>query len=140
MIDFDITISCDKSLLDFEQIHNEIKNSYWGGYRTEELTKETIENSICFGVYDDKKQIGFARVLTDQVVLAHIMDVMIFDGYKGKGIGKILVEHILEDVRIKDVLSITLKTKDAHQFYGRYGFKKIGQSDLWMAIDNAKLN
>ena len=140
MMDPNIQISTDKSLLDVDKVHQEIKNSYWGGYRSVEQTKRTIENSICYGVYKSKEQIGFARVLTDEVVLAHIMDVIIFKEYKGKGLGKILMEHILKDGRVKEVLSITLKTKDAHTFYGKYGFKKVGNSDLWMAIDRAKLD
>ena len=140
MMDSDILISTDKSFLDFDKVHKEIKNSYWGSYRSEEQTQKTIENSICFGMYKAKEQIGFARVLTDEVVLAHIMDVIIFDGHKGKGLGKILVEHVLKDARVNDVLSITLKTKDAHTFYEKYGFKRVGNSKLWMAIDRAKLD
>lgn len=140
MMDTAIEISTDKSLLDIDKIHGVIKNSYWGGYRSVEQTKRTIENSICYGVYRLAEQIGFARVLTDEVVFAHIMDVIIFEEFKGQGIGKKLVEHILGDARIKDVLTICLKTKDAHRFYEKYGFKTVGNSDIWMAIDNVKLN
>ncbi len=140
MMDSNILISTDKSLLDFEKVHFEIKNSYWGNYRSEEQTKKTIENSICFGVFKANQQIGFARVLTDEVVFAHIMDVIIFDGFKGQGLGKKLVEQILKDSRIKDVLTICLKTKDAHSFYEDFGFKTVGNSALWMTIDKAKLD
>ncbi|OQD42889.1 GNAT family N-acetyltransferase [Croceivirga radicis] len=135
------TISKDKNLLQFDKIHKTIKTSYWGGYRTEKQTKTTIENTICFGVYNNNmEQVGFARVLTDQVVFAYIMDVIIFDGYQGKGLGKWLVAHILEDDSLKNVLTISLKTKDAHKLYEKYGFKSVGNSELWMAIDKAKLD
>lgn len=135
------TISKDKNLLQFDKIHKAIKTSYWGGYRTEQQTKTTIENTICFGVYNEvMEQVGFARVLTDQVAFAYIMDVIIFDDYQGKGLGKWLVAHILEDACIKNVLTISLKTKDAHKLYEKYGFKAVGNSELWMAIDKAKLD
>ncbi len=140
MMDAAIQISSDKSLLNVDKVHRAIKNAYWGSYRSVEQTKKTIENSICYGVYRSKEQIGFARVLTDEVVFAHIMDVIIFEEFKGQGIGKKLVEHILKDSRMKDVLTICLKTKDAHAFYEKYGFEPVGNSDLWMAIDNAKLD
>ncbi len=140
MTDAAIHISTDKTLLDFEKVHFKIKNSYWGGYRSKEQTKKTIENSICYGVYKAKQQIGFARVLTDEVVFAYIMDVVIFDGYKGQGLGKKLMEHILEDPIIKNVLTVALKTKDAHSLYEKFGFQKVGNSELWMAIDKAKLD
>jgi len=140
MIEPDIHISSDKSLLDFEKVHFEVKSSYWGIYRSKEQTRKTIENSICYGVYKVNEQIGFARVLTDEVVFAYIMDVVIFGDYKGQGLGKQLVEYILKDKRLKDVLTISLKTKDAHSFYEKYGFKTVGNSKLWMAIDKAKLD
>ena len=139
MIEPDIHISSDKSLLDFEKVHFEVKNSYWGSYRSKEQTRKTIENSICYGVYKVNEQIGFARVLTDEVVFAYIMDVVIFDDYKGQGLGKQLLEYILKDKRLKDVLTISLKTKDAHSFYEKYGFKTVGNSSLWMAIDKSVL-
>ena len=84
-MDFDI--STDKSKLNVPKIHQKIKGSYWGGYRTEEMTIATIENSMCFGMYSKTgEQMGFARVLTDKVVFAYLMDVMIFEPYKGKGV------------------------------------------------------
>ncbi len=134
-------ISTDKDRLDIPKIHKEIKDSYWGGNRTTELTTTTIDNSICFGVYTkENEQIGFARVLTDKVVFAYIMDLMVFNPYKGKGIGKRLVEYILGHPSIKDVLTKALKTKDAHSLYEQYGFRSVGDSPLWMTIDNVKLN
>ncbi|RNC90093.1 MAG: N-acetyltransferase [Allomuricauda sp.] len=140
MTNSEILISTDKSLLDVEKIHLEIKSSYWGGYRSKALTQKTIDNSICYGVYQANEQIGFARVLTDEVVYAHIMDVIIFGNHKGRGIGKKLMDHIMADPKFQNVLTIGLKTKDAHSFYERYGFTAIGDSVLWMTIDNAKLD
>lgn len=134
-------ISTEKSKLNISRIHQEVKNSYWGDYRTLEMTKSTIENSICFGVYSKtNEQVGFARVLTDKVVLSYIMDVIIFDAYRGKGLGKMLIEYILNHPIIKNVQTIALKTKDAHGMYEPYGFNKIGDSSMWMAKDIAKYN
>ncbi|RDY61623.1 GNAT family N-acetyltransferase [Flagellimonas nanhaiensis] len=136
-MDFDI--STDKSKLDVPKIHQEIKNSYWGGYRTEEMTTTTIENSMCFGMYSRTgEQLGFARVLTDKVVFAYLMDVIIFEPHQGKGLGKILVKHIINHSEIKEVHTIALKTKDAHGLYKPFGFNRVGDSDMWMALDKAK--
>ncbi len=136
-----IVVSTDKSRLDVERIHAEIKSSYWGDYRTMHLTKTTIENSMCFGAYDAAgAQLGFARVLTDKVVFAYLMDVIVFEPHKGKGIGKKLVESILNHPDIKDVQTVALKTKDAHGLYTPFGFDAVGDSNLWMALDKAKYN
>ena len=134
-------ISTDKSLLDFDFIHDYMtKTSYWGKGRTIQQTKGTIENSFCFGMYtDDQKQVGFARVVTDYTFFGNIMDVIVDPGHQGNGLGKTLVEFMMNHEIIKDLQTITLKTKDAHSFYEKYGFKKIGDSDLYMSMDKQML-
>lgn len=132
-------ISSDKTRLDVSKVHSAIKESYWGDYRTMELTETTIANSVCFGIYDMQgEQLGFARLISDHVVFAYIMDVIIFDDFKGKGLGKKLMQHILTRPEVKNVQTVALKTKDAHGLYEAFGFKKVGDSAMWMAMDKAK--
>lgn len=130
-------ISTDKSLINIDFVHDYIsKTSYWGKGRTIQQTKESIENSFCFGLYTkSNQQLGFARVVTDFVFFGNIMDVIIDPLYQGKGLGDMLVTFMLHDMRIKGLQTITLKTKNAHAFYGKYGFKKIGDSTLYMSKD-----
>lgn len=136
-----LNISTDKSLLDINFIHGYMRQtSYWARDRSKEQTNKTIENSLCFGVYtDSKEQIGFARVVTDYVFFGNIMDVIIDPDYQGNGLGKTLVEYMLNNDIIKGLQTITLKTKNAHSFYELYGFKKVGDSALYMAMDKQKL-
>ena len=137
----DFSISTDKTLLNVERIHEYIGTiSYWGRGRTIKEVKRTIEHSLCFGMYDsENEQIGFARVVTDHLVFGYIMDVIVFDEYQCRGYGKKLVEHIMQNDVIKKLKTIALKTKDAHGLYENFDFKKIGNSDLWMAKDTVKL-
>ncbi len=129
-------ISTDKSLLDVQAIQNFISNTYWGKGRSVEDVQKTIANSYCFGMYTDKReQIGFARIVTDYIYFGYFMDVIVLDKFQGQGLGKILVEYILRDPIIKNLKTLALKTKDAHELYERYGFNKIGDSPLWMSID-----
>jgi hypothetical protein len=72
-----ITVSKDKSKLDVPFIQNFLKDIYWAAGRTMEEVQRTIDASVCFGIYLDGKQIGFARVITDYVVFAYLMDVFI---------------------------------------------------------------
>ena len=137
----DFFISNDKSLLDVSAIKNFIADEYWGDGRSIADVETTIKNSYCFGIYRlDKEQIGFARVVTDYIYFGYIMDVIIFDKFQGKGYGKILIAHVLNDDIIKPLKTIALKTKDAHSLYERYNFKKIGNSPLWMSIDKQILD
>lgn len=115
------TISDDKSRLDLETVCGFLSRSYWADSRPEELTKIAVDNSICFGVYDGTRQIGFARVVTDGATVYYLCDVFIDEAYRGRGIGKALVETILQMEPMKNLNGI-LGTKDAHGLYESYGF------------------
>jgi len=105
-------ISTNKKLLDIEFIHDYLSNkSYWAKGRSLELVKKSIENSMCFGVFDESdKQIAFARVATDYVIFAWMMDVFVSDNYKGKGIGKALIDYIVNHKDLCNVKGIGLRT------------------------------
>ncbi len=137
----EIHISTDRKLLDLSRIHEYISIvSYWGRGRTLNEVQKTIENSLCFGMYNESlEQLGFARVVTDQVVFGYIMDVIIFEPYQGIGFGTKLVDYVMNHEVVKKLKIIALKTKDAHNLYEKHEFKSIGDSSLWMANDRIKL-
>ncbi len=120
------TISTDKSKLNIDAIHDYLCNqSYWAKGRSLEAVKKSIEHSICFGVYDDKgNTLGFARVITDTVVYAYLMDLFIFDESQGKGLGTRLVKHILEQEDLQVRLWF-LATGNAHGLYEKFGFETV---------------
>ncbi|MEJ2157610.1 MAG: GNAT family N-acetyltransferase [Desulfobacteraceae bacterium] len=122
----DFTISTDKNKLDVAAIHDYLCNrSYWGHGRTMAAVRKSIDHSLCFGVYDkDGHLAGFARVVTDYTVLAYLMDLFILEDYRNHGLGKMLVEHIVNDDAFKDICFWRLDTKDAHGLYRKYGFLK----------------
>ena len=118
-------ISTDKNKLDIVAIHDYLSNrSYWGQGRSVEAVRKSIDNSLCFGVYDkDDNFIGFARVVTDYTVFAYLLDLFILESHRNRGLGKSLVEHIVNDKAFKDV-RWRLDTKDAHELYRKYGFRE----------------
>tara|TARA_R110002051_G_scaffold150662_3_gene223247 strand:+ start:10175 stop:10591 length:417 start_codon:yes stop_codon:yes gene_type:complete len=134
-------ISTEKNSLDVYKIQQYISNeSYWGKGRTIEEVQTTIDHSFCFGIYNsNKQQMGFARLVTDYILFAYVMDVIIFPEYQGKGYGKELVAYIMAHEIIKKVKTVALKTKDAHELYVKHGFKVVGDSPFWMSIDKIKL-
>ncbi|KRG14668.1 GCN5 family acetyltransferase [Virgibacillus soli] len=114
-------ISKDKSLLELDTIYSWLQHSYWASKRSKNKIKKSIENSVCYGVYDGGKQIGFARVITDWTVMYWLCDVIIDEKYRGQGIGKKLIEEVIHDDDFKDLFGY-LGTKDAHTFYEAFGF------------------
>ena len=127
------SISTDKLRLNVEEIHNYLcHKSYWAKGRTLENVKKSIDNSICFGLYDgEDRMIGFARVLTDHVVFAHLMDLFIFEEYRGKGLGRKLVKYIVEQPDLQ-VRFWFLATADAHGLYEKFGFSPLSDTERYM--------
>jgi GNAT superfamily N-acetyltransferase len=127
-------VSKEKHKLDIKLIHNYLSNhSYWAKGRSFDTVKKSIENSICFGIYDENNtQCGFARVVSDQAVYAYIMDLFILEEYQGQGLGKMLVEHILNDELLEDVTRWKLDTLDAHTLYAKFGFTESKYKDRAM--------
>tara|TARA_R110002096_G_scaffold287627_1_gene481282 strand:- start:504 stop:905 length:402 start_codon:yes stop_codon:yes gene_type:complete len=120
-----IEISTDKSKLQVEVIHQFLTETYWAKGRTLEEVKISIEHCFCFGVFLDKKQIGFARIVSDYVVFAYIMDVFILPEYRGKGYSKQLMKAINEAPQIQSCKIWMLKTADAHNLYKQFGYTEL---------------
>jgi N-acetylglutamate synthase-like GNAT family acetyltransferase len=125
-------ISDDKTKLDLNLVHGFLTKTYWAKNRSLEDVKLSIENSICFGVYLEEKQVGFARVLTDFVTIAYLMDVFIIDDFRGRSLSKILLKNIFEDNRFNNVKKWMLATLDAHELYKKFGFKGISSPEKLM--------
>jgi len=127
-----IRISTDKDKLDISFIHKFLTNTYWAKGRTLEEVKTTIENSFCFGIYTNGKQIGFARVVTDYVVFAYIMDVFIVEEQQGKGYSSLLMDKLLNEPAFKKVKTWRLATADAHFLYEKFGFGALANPEKQM--------
>lgn len=129
----DYIISTDKSKIDVEAVHDYLCNrSYWAKGRSMERVVKSIENSICFGLYDNENNmLGFARVLTDHVVFAYLMDVIIFEEYQAQGLGKKLLDHIFSQADLQVRLWF-LATDSAHGLYEKYGFSGLDRPDKYM--------
>ena len=116
------TVSTDKTLLDRALIHQVLTTSYWAEGRSLETVDASIDGSLCFGVYADDEQVGFARVVTDYATVALLSDVFVLGSYRGKGLGKRLLEAVLAHPPLQ-TCSWTLFTKDAHDLYAQFGFE-----------------
>ncbi|MFH4963391.1 GNAT family N-acetyltransferase [Gaetbulibacter sp. M235] len=127
-----IEISTDKSKLQVEVIHAFLTDSYWAKGRTINEVKKTIEHCLCFGVYLDGNQIGFARVATDYTVFAYLMDVFILPENRGKGYSKQLMKAIIEEPQLSTCKVWMLKTKDAHNLYKQFEFTELKHPEKLM--------
>jgi len=126
------SISTDKRKLNIPTIHNYLKKAYWSKNIPIYLVQKSIKGSICFGVYHHKRQVGFARVITDLTTFGYLADVFVIPEYQGNGLGKFLIKTIMECPDFQGFRSWSLGTKDAHGLYLKYGFKEMENPKIWM--------
>ena len=127
-------ISTDKRRLNLQIIFDFLANrSYWARGRTLEIISHSIENSLCFGVYDNENQAGFARVVTDYATFGWICDLFILEPYRKKGLGKWLVQSIVSHPDLKNIRRLLLATQDADELYRKYGnFETLPETRRWL--------
>jgi GNAT superfamily N-acetyltransferase len=128
-------ISTNKELLDREMICQYIsKESYWSKGIPAEKVYTSIDNSMCFGIYKDEQQVGFARVVTDKATFAYLCDVFVLEKLRGQGLSKWLVQNILAHDELQGFRRWLLATNDAHGLYSQFGFTPITNPEKWMGI------
>ncbi|GAB3992331.1 GNAT family N-acetyltransferase [Glycomyces albus] len=128
-------ISTDPDRLDRDWIHKALStDTYWATGRSRERNDVALDNSLCYGVYDADRQVGFARIITDRVTFAWICDVYVDRDARGRGLGKRLMERVVDDLDKMGLRRAALATGDAQELYRRYGFAELdGAETVWMS-------
>jgi GNAT superfamily N-acetyltransferase len=127
--------STDQTLLNLNYIHDFLSNrSYWAAGIPMQVVQRSVQNSLCVGVYENKNQVGFARVITDLATFGYLADVFIDEAHRGKGLSKALVAFILSFEELKFLRRFILATKDAHGLYASYGFCPLKSPERFMEI------
>ena len=126
-------ISTDRDRIDRALVHRFLsEESYWARSRTREENDRIIEASLCFGAYEDGRQIAHARVVTDTVAFGYLGDVFVLPEARGRGVGKALMQAVLSHPHVRGLKRFTLVTDDAHGLYEQYGFRPLDDVRKWM--------
>jgi GNAT superfamily N-acetyltransferase len=126
------TISDESERLQLEVIVDYLARAYWSNQRPRVVIEKSLRHSMCFGVYENQTQIGFARVVTDHATFAYLADVFILESHQGHGLGKWLVQTMLEHPEFQGLRRWILATRDAHGLYAQYGFTALENPDRYM--------
>ncbi|TMI98211.1 MAG: GNAT family N-acetyltransferase [Bacteroidetes bacterium] len=129
-------ISTEKEKMDIDLVHSFLTRSYWAEGISKEIVQRSIDGALCFGVFYQKKQIGFARMITDKATFAYLADVFIIEEYRGLGLSKWLMEVIMSYPGLQGLRRMMLATRDAHELYKKFGFTPLNNVDRWMHIHN----
>jgi GNAT superfamily N-acetyltransferase len=126
------TISDEPERLQLEVIVEYLARAYWSNQRPRAVIEKSLKHSLCFGVYENQTQIGFARVVSDHATFAYLADVFILESHQGHGLGKWLVQTILEHPELQGLRRWILATRDAHGLYAQFGFTSLENPDRYM--------
>jgi N-acetylglutamate synthase-like GNAT family acetyltransferase len=127
-------LSTDPARLDLDAIHDFLTNqSYWVKGIPREIVARSIEHALCFGIYDGNgAQVGFARVISDFATMAYIGDVFVLDTYRGRGLGKWMMQCITQHPALQGLRRWILTTRDAHGLYSQAGFTPVKYPERYM--------
>lgn len=129
-------LSTDPAKLDPDVIHGFLTSSYWAAGISREVVRRSIENSLCFGVYQSDQQVAFARVVSDFATFAYVGDVFVLEAHRGKGLSQWMMESIMNHERLQHLRRWTLLTRDAHGLFEKFGFTAIAKPDRYMERHN----
>ena len=127
-------ISTDAAKLDLDVIHGFLSQAYWCEGIPRRTLERGIQNSLCFGVYAEGRQVGFARIISDRATFAYLADVFILETHRGRGLSKWMMQVIMAHPDLQGLRRWSLGTKDAHGLYSRYGFASPKFPDRLMEI------
>jgi len=130
----EFTISTDRDRLDLNAVHSYLVRSYWAEGVPREILRKAVAESLCFGLYRGAEQIGFARVVTDRATFAYLCDVYVLEAFRGRGLGKWLMQVVMEHPHLQGLRRFVLVTRDAHELYRPLGFTSLANPTGYMEI------
>jgi N-acetylglutamate synthase-like GNAT family acetyltransferase len=84
-----------------------------------------LENSFAhYSILEQQELIAFARVISDGAIYALIVDVMVHPAFQTRGLGKKVLEFVLEDLRLAGIRSVNVFfDAKLEKFYEALGFE-----------------
>lgn len=125
-------ISTNHNRLDIALIHEFLRSSYWAKGVPRAVVEKSIQHSLCFGAFLGERQVGFARVISDFATFAFVADVFVLPEHRGRGVGKLLMNTIVEHPDLHGLRRLLLITRDAHGLYAQCGFQPLPNPENFM--------
>jgi GNAT superfamily N-acetyltransferase len=137
----EIIIRTGKEHMDVEMIHRFLsEHSYWAKGIPYALVDHSLTNSFCTGAFVDGKQVGFGRVITDYYTFGWFADFFVLPEFRGQGISKKILSHILEQPWSKRLRRKMLNTSDAHGLYRQFTFRDLKNPANLLEIVNPEIH
>jgi GNAT superfamily N-acetyltransferase len=133
----EFSISTDRERLSLDVVHGFLTSCYWAKGIPREVVARSIAHSLCFGIYEGRAQVGFARVVSDFATMAYLGDVFVLESHRGRGLSKWLLECIVQHPALQNLRRWILLTRDAHELYSKFGFAPLKAPERYMELHRA---
>ena len=127
-------ITTDVASMDVDAIHAYLTRSYWAEGISRDLVARSMAGSLCFGLLDARRQIGFARVVTDRATYAYLCDVYVLEEFQKRGLGTWFMQELMTHPDLQGLRRFGLVTRDAHRLYEKCGFAPLANPAGHMEI------
>ena len=118
-----LVLTTDRGRVDLNATLDMLRDSHWASEMQRDQLERAVRNSLCVSVFADARQIAFARAVTDLATFAYLTDVIVHPSFRGRGVGRWMVECYLTHPELQRLRRIALLTRDARDLYTKYGFQ-----------------
>jgi len=131
----EIRVSTDAAQLDVDAIHRFLsEESAWARGIPLPLVRESIANSLNFGLFVGPQQAAYARVVTDHATFAYLMDVFVLNEYRGQGLSRQLMAAVMAHPTTKKIRRFVLVSSTARGLYEKFGFLPPSKPETFMEL------
>ena len=132
-----ITYKTTKDNVDWQQVTDVIKNAGLSQAPKEVHEKSFTNSQVVVFVYDDDRIIGVGRALSDGVSQGAIYNVALDDKYQGQGIGRAIVEKLIDQMPGQNVILYTHPQTVA--MYEKFDFRRAKSAMEYFPADGDHL-
>jgi ribosomal protein S18 acetylase RimI-like enzyme len=108
-------------------------HSFWASGRSQrELSRMLAGSQAVVSAWQGSHLVGFGRATSDGVFRAVLWDVVVAGEHQGRGLGRRIVEALLQEPALQGVERVYLMTTNSSGFYEQLGFTAVDSQRLML--------
>ena len=114
------------------------KHAFWPQERTTaDLRRMLTGSPVVVSLWRGKRLVGFGRASSDGIHRAVLWDIVVAGDLQGRGLGRQVVEALLDSPRLRRVERVYLMTTNSAGFYQQLGFSCAEPQKLMIRTSEA---
>ena len=114
------------------------KHAFWAEQRSIGDLRRMLRGSpVVVTLWRGKRLVGFGRASSDGIHRAVLWDIVVAGDLQGRGLGRQVVEALLDSPRLRNVERVYLMTTKSAGFYRQLGFSSADPQQLLIRSSEA---